>query len=377
MKLLIDNSKYTTQYFSINENRFMDFQQSFSKKVFTPESYAANIENEIKTPIHLNEYQPVLPNIYPIPARTRWSYEDGVFTKLKKIIQIRDSVTLESCLKNTKRLLKNCKGKIAVELSGGLDSTVMICALQRLGCEPLLIGTVSNLYKFRTERRIQEIVAKKFKNVILTESYGKQFTNLLGTPPHFLPCFLSLQHNISASTLEILKGHDIKYVLQGTAFDCMLVEAMRGDPNQLRWPTLQDNWLHDYAYAPSGTSYVDVAALTPFWYMFASLRHGEDFDNQKWWGRRFFADLIPPELSQYAYKANFGPQWWDGLLASSEEILYMVDIAHKITSLPVFKNFSMQSIFDGMNNGKGRAGFALLSYANWVHSLHKAGRIHD
>lgn len=375
--LLIDNPKYTTQYFSITENRFMDMTQSFSKTLFTPESYAAHIENETTLPIHLNEYKPVLPGIYPIPARTKWSYEDGIFTKLKKNIKLSDRLTFDSCLRNTDRLLKNAKGKIAVELSGGLDSTLMICAMERLGYEPLLIGTVSKLYKFRTERRIQESIARRFKNVILTESFAKQFTNLLNTPAHFLPCFISLQYNISANSLEILKGHNIQYVLQGTAFDCMLVEEIKGAPNQLRWPTLQDNWLHDYVFAPQGTSYVDVAALTPYWHMFSSLRGGEGKDIQKWWARRFFADLLPSELSQYAYKANFGPQWWDGLLSSSEDILYIVNMAHQITSLPAFENFSMKSIFDGMNNGAGRLGFAKLAYANWVHSLYKAGRITD
>lgn len=373
--LLIDNSKYTTQYFSIIENRFLDIAQSFSRKLFTLDSYAAHIENETRPPIHLNEYKPILPGIYPVPARTKWSYNDGVFVKLKKNIKLSDNVTYESCLKNTNRLLKKSKGKIAVELSGGLDSSIMIGALEKLGYEPFLIGTVSQLYKFRTERRIQEIIAKKHKNVILTDSFSKQFTNLLDTPAHFLPCFMSLQHNICANTLEILKGHDIRYVLQGTAFDCMLVEAMDGDPNQLRWPTLQDNWLHDYAFAPHGTSYVDVAALTPFWHILSSLRNGAENDNQKWWARNFFADLVPPELSQYAYKANFGPQWWDGLLSSSEEILFIMETAHQITAIPAFENFSMQSLFDDMNSGAGRVGFAKLAYANWVHSLHKAGRL--
>lgn len=377
MMLLVDNPQYTTQYFSVIENRFMDLDQSFSKSLFTQESYEAHLENETVLPIHLNEYKPVLPGIYPIPARTKWSYENGVFTKLKKKIKFGKHVTFDSCLKNTHRLLKKTKGRIAVELSGGLDSTLMICALERLGYEPLLIGTVSELYKFRTEKRIQEIIASRFKHVILTDSFKKQFTNLLETPAHFLPCFISLQHNICSNTLKILKGHDIQYLLQGTAFDSMLVEAIGSDPNQLRWPTLQDNWLHDYVFAPDGAAYVDVAALTPYWHMFSSLRQSERQDVQKWWARRFFADLLPPELSNYSYKANFGPQWWDGLLSSSDDILSIVETAHQVTSIPAFENFSMQTIFDDMNNGAGRVGFAKLAYANWVHSLYKAGRIKD
>ena len=377
MSLIIDNPKYTTEYYSLKDQCFVDQTQKVSKSLFTSESFAAHVANETNPPIHLNEYQPVLPDIYPIPARTKWSYEDGIFTKLKKNIKLSEDLTFGSCLKNSKRLLKNTKGKIAVEISGGLDSSIMIGALEKLGYEPVLIGTFSNLYKFRTEKYIQETIAKKFKNVILSESFSLQFTNLLETPVHFLPSYTSLHHNVAANTIRLLEEHDVKCVFQGTAFDAVLVEAAINNPNDLRWPTLQDNWLHDYVFAPQGVAYIDVAALSPIKQVLLSLRNGQAKDVQKWWARKFFASVIPPELSNYAYKANFGPLWWDGLLSSSEQIIQVVDTAWKITSLPVFENFKMQSLFDGMNNGAGRVGFAMLGYANWVHALHKADRLVD
>lgn len=375
--LIIDNPKNTTAYYSLKDNSFVDQSQKISKSLFTAESFAAHVENETILPIHLNEYQPVLPDIYPVPARTKWAFEDGSFGKLKKNIKLSEGLTFESCLKNTKRLLKTTKGKIAIEISGGLDSSIIIGMLEKLGYEPILIGTVSELYKFRTEKHIQETIAKKFKNVILSESFALQFTNLLETPAHFLPSYTSLHHNIGANTIKMLKEHDVKYVFQGVAFDSVLVDAIDNNPNDLRWPTLQDNWLHDYVFAPQGSAYIDIAALTPIKQMLLSLRNGQAQDNQKWWARKFFTNVIPPELSNYAYKANFGPLWWDGLQASSEQITHIVDTARQITALPVFENFKMQSLFDGMNNGSGRVGFALLGYANWVYALHKANRLTD
>ncbi len=377
MSIIIDNPKYTTDYFSLKEKAFVDPAQKISKSLFTSQSFAAHLQNETLLPIHLNEYQPVLPDIYPVPARTKWSFEDGIFTKLKKNIKLSEGLTFESCLKNTKRLLKATKGKIAVEISGGLDSSIMIGMLARLGYEPILIGTISELYKFRTEKHIQETIAKKFKNVILSESFSLQFTNLLETPAHFLPSFASLHHSIAANTMKLLKEHDVKYVFQGVAFDAMLVEAVNNNANDVRWPTLQDNWLHDHVFAPQGSAYVDVAALSPIKQVLLSLRNGQARDNQKWWARKFFSSVIPPELSSYAYKANFGPLWWDGLLSSSDQIAEIVDTAWQITTLPIFENFKMQSLFDDMNNGAGRAGFAMLGYANWVHALHKADRLID
>lgn len=375
--LLIDNSKYTTQYFSIIKEKFVDLNSKISKKLFSPESYTAHAKNEAIKPTHLNDYEPVLPGIYPIPPRTKWEYDGENFTKLKKNIKAVNQISYESVLNNSNRVLKVGKGKIAVEISGGLDSSLIIGALEKLGYEPLLIGTKSLLYKFRTERHIQEIIAKKYNNVIWTNSFTRQFTNLLKTPAHFLPTFASLQHGIDTNTISILIEHNVKYLLHGTAFDCMLVEEMKGDPNKLDWPTLQDNWAHDYIYAPNEVSYIDVGALTPFWQMFSSLRNGADYDEQKWWARRYFAELIPPELSQYAYKANFGAQWWDGLKSSTHEIMHIVETAWHVTSLPIFKNFSMETIFDCIDQNKGGSGFDLLSYANWIHALHKAGRIID
>jgi hypothetical protein len=375
--LIIDNPRNTTAYYSLKEKSFVDQAQKISKRLFTAQSFAAYVKNETTLPIHLNEYQPVLPDIYPVPARTMWAYEDGSFRKLKKNIKLLEGLTFDSCLKNAKRLLKTTKGKIAIEISGGLDSSIMIGMLERLGYEPVLIGTFIDLYKFRTEKYIQEKIAKKFKNVILSQSFFLQFTNLIETPAHLLPSYQSLHHNICANTLRLLKEHDIKYVFQGIAFDSTLVDAIDNNPNDIRWPTLQDNWLHDYVFAPQGSAYVDIAALTPIKQMILSLRNGQGQDIQKWWARKFFADVIPSELSKYAYKANFGPLWWDGLESSSKQITHIVDTAWQITLLPVFENFKMQSLFDGMNNGSGRAGFAMLGYANWVHALHRADRLTD
>ncbi len=375
--MIIDNPKYTTEYFSLKDQCFVDQTQKISKSLLTQPSFDAHTQNEICVPIHLNEYQPVLPDIYPIPARTKWSYEDDVFTKLKKNIKLSEGLTFDSCLKNTKRLLKNAKGKIAIEISGGLDSSIMIGMLEKLGYEPILIGTISELYKFRTERHIQETIAKKFKNVIISDSFLLQFTNLLETPVHFLPCYTSLHHNIATNTIKMLHEHDVKYVFQGVAFDSALVEAVYDNPNDIRWPTLQDNWLHDYVFTPQDSAYIDIAALTPIKQMLLSLRNSQAQDRQKWWARKFFSSVIPPELSNYAYKANFGPLWWDGLLSSADQITEIIDTAWQITALPVFKNFKMQSLFDGINNGSGRVGFALLGYANWVHALHKADRLTD
>lgn len=373
--LLIDNPGYTTEYFSLKEKRFLDASHNVSIALLTPASFAAHSRNETLIPVHLNEYQPVLPDIYPIPPRTKWSYDRGTFTKLKKNIRLSDAVTFDTCLKNSHRLLKTAKGKIAIEISGGLDSSIVIGTLERLGFETILIGTISPIYKFRTERHIQEIIGKKHKTVIWCESFARQFADLLETPDHFLPNFASLQHSVGTSTLTSIKEHGVRYVLQGTAFDSMLVDAVGGNPDEMRWPTLQDNWLHDYTFAPHGMSYVDVAALSPIKQMLLSLRLGQGQDLQKWWARTFFADLIPRELSQYAYKANFGPQWWDGLLESQEQIEYIVETAWKVTSIPEFKHFSIQRLFDDMNHGRGRAGFSLLSYANWVHALQRAGRL--
>lgn len=373
--LIIDNPGYQTQYFSLQERDFVDPTQKIGVELLNAKSFSAHVQNDACMPIHLNEYKPVLPDIYPIPARTRWSFENGSFTKLKKNIKHVANLDLESCLQKLGRLMKTIKGRVAVELSGGLDSSIMIGILRRLGHDPVLIGTVSDLYKFRTEKHIQEIIARDPGNIILIDSFAKQFSNLLGTPPHFLPNYGSLHHNVDGMTFNILREHAVQYLFQGVGFDSALVEGVGDNPNVLRWPTLEDDWLHDYVFSPQGIFYIDVAALPPIKQMLLSLRRGQPIDIQKWWARTFFSSVIPSELSRYAYKANFGPLWWDGLQSSGDEIVEIVDKAWRMTSLAEFKKFTLRTLFDGMNSGTGRGGFSLLSYANWVNALDRAGRI--
>jgi hypothetical protein len=52
-------------------------------------------------------------------------------------------------------------------------------------------------------------------------------------------------------------------------------------------------------------------------------------------------------------------------------------MAYRVTSLPFFENFKMQTVLDGMNDHSQRFNMSMLGYANWVHALHKAGRLVD
>lgn len=373
--LIIDNPSDRIQYYSLKDEAFVDPNQKISVGSFTESSYLAHVHNDAFIPIHLNEYKTVLPHVYPIPARTRWGFEDGGFVKLKKNIKHLANLDFDRCLKNAYRLMKTISGNVAVELSGGLDSAIVIGVLRKLDYEPVLIGTINQLYKFRTERHIQEIIARRPDNIIQIDSFAKQFSNLLETPPHFLPNYGSLQHYVQSTTFNMLKERGVHYLFQGVGFDSALVDPVGENPNDLRWPTLEDDWLNDYVFSPNQLSYVDVAALPPIRQMLLSLRRGQPMDTQKWWSRNFFSSVIPAELSRFAYKANYGPLWWDGLQSNTDEIIEIVDKAWKITSIPEFKKFSMKSLFDEMNNATGRVGFSLLAYANWVTSLDRANRI--
>ena len=374
--MIIDNQKYSTQYFSINEERFVDANQKICASSFNEESYTAHLANEMLPPIHLNEYKPVLPGIYPIPPRTKWSFQNGVFNKLKSNVKYVKNIDLNSCMRMANHLIKVAKGPIAIELSGGLDSSIMIGVFEKLGYEPILIGTISNLYKFRTERYIQENIARKFKHVVFSDSYSKQFEDLINTPTHFLPHFLSLYHAVGSNTINLLNKHKIQYILEGTGFDEILVRPSINDINCFRYPSLQGSWFHDYVFQPQGYSYVDVTSIPSIKQTILSLRRGEAEDTQKWWARRFFANILPPELSHYAYKANFGPLWADGLKSNAEQIDHIIQVARMVSPLPIFRAFNAQTILEAMNSGKlSRELFCPLSYANWIHSLHRVDRI--
>lgn len=375
---LIDNSKYAIRYFSIIEGRFVDPIGKISRNQLNQKSLDAHVANSSRLITDLNEYQCVLDGIYPIPPRSKWAFDGEKFTKLKKIARPLKHPSYDTCVRTARRLLQKLDGRIAVELSGGLDSAIIIGMLDKLGCEPVLIGVKSQLYKFRTERHVQEVIAKKFKTVIFTDTAQRQFVNFSNIPQHFLPSQFSLNQPVNSNLFELLKEHNIRYLLNGTAFDAMLVEPFSGNFDEIKWPTLEDNWQNDYVYFPKGTSYIDVAGSSAIRTVLLSLRNGDGRDNPKWWARKFFAEILPDELSQYAYKANFSEQWWDYIAAKGPEIEAFVQEVHKITPLPVFENFSVSPLLHSLSEiSKARKHFATLSYAQWVHALQQSDRLID
>ena len=74
---------------------------------------------------------------------------------------------------NIIRLIHPLKNKkFGVQLSGGLDSSLIIGILRNVGIEPVLIGLSNDRYEFRTERIIQEILLDGLSNNQLISDDG-------------------------------------------------------------------------------------------------------------------------------------------------------------------------------------------------------------
>ena len=162
--------------------------EDLSKSSFN--NHYINSSRYIQSPDY---YKPVFKNIYPIPPRSKWQY-DGILFKCTQSLEVYNSnYNFFDLIQKFIRPLN--KYKIGVELSGGLDSSIIISMLIANGIEPFLIGFSCDRYEFRTERHIQSLYKNKVQNTILLDSRQiLPFQNLLNCPSHQLPNPTSLYY---------------------------------------------------------------------------------------------------------------------------------------------------------------------------------------
>lgn len=321
-------------------------------------------------------YEPVIQGIYTIPPKTSWLYHAEKFLQIQnKFIDTTIDYDISDIHHAICLYMNRVKGRLAVELSGGLDTSIVIGLLRDVNKDPYLIGAESSRFEFRTERFIQYIVATDpNKTHLFPDTEGLPFINLLDAPTHLLPNKSSLFYYSNIPTLNAAKGMGITTLLNGIGLDTLLIDAV-GAPNKQYWfdiSNIDDSWANDYIFEPNGISYVNVGTIPFVRKMLIALRKNQKEDLQKLWARAFFKEQIPEELSLFAYKASFGSVYHQGLEASREEILSITSSIYSLTGLPEYLSDSMNRLIDNVLNFDYESEFlffGLLSYAVWVHQL--------
>jgi hypothetical protein len=383
--MIVKNDSSKTRYYSTKSNDFVSLIEIPLKiSDLNTSSLATHIENCKFLSLNPTNYMPVIDGIYPIPPNSSWVYFDKKFSQIKqKFVNTFIEYEPQDFKRITSRYLKVWGKDISVELSGGLDTSIIIGLLRAVGINPYLIGAESDRFEFRTERYIQKkLTLDENRTSLFSDVDGLPFANLQNTPVHFLPNKSSLFFHTNTPTLNAAKKFNVKVILNGIGMDSLLIDAVGGPSKKYYFDmsNIDDSWANDYVFEPHGINYLNVATIPFVKQMLISLRKNQSEDLQKLWARRFFKDFIPIELSMFAYKASFGAVNFEGLTKSKEEIIQITNSVYKLTSLAVYEEGEMRNLIDkvlSFDSSSEFLFFALLSYAVWAHKLIEGGLIKD
>lgn len=340
-------------------------------------AHEKNISNFFSRP---DQYLEVIDGISLIPPRSRWKFDGNKFHCLnERVVSTNFNNEISELLQIAKRLSSLFENKkIAIELSGGLDTSLVIGIIKHLGFDPFLVGMRSSRYELRTESFIQDKYADSFKNVcLLNANDSLPFSNLKTTPLHQHPSSSSLYYTHALQIAKECEKQGINIILSGMGFDALLCESVNKIENNTMaksWHTwmLDDNWFKENIYNNYNISYASGAASQLIIKSIWTLRKGQKEDPKKWWARNEFKKYLPAELANYSYKADNSGGFVDGFINSKNDIADIFKVAYEITK---FKEFSANALNDLSANvhladeSRDKLILGRVSFANWIYGL--------
>lgn len=309
-----------------------------------PEQFEQNTRHGL---LNREQWGPVLGSLLALYSGMQWNAEQGCALDPAYRPNLLPATldTLHSAVESF--LEQQDAESVAVHLSGGFDSTLIIGILNHLQIPVTLIGMSSERYEFRTERHIQNILAEKANGRAHLIDYEENLphSGLRKTPPSQHPDMESgdsSDHAIAEKCQEL--GIDL--ILSGEGGDILLGSAVPEDPALIDWKLqiLAQDSITDLVYAPRGVRlesfYRDKGIADAIY----SLRRGQKEDCAKRWAREYFRAFIPPELADYGYCADFWGLYIDGLHAALPVIHEIHEEAHEISQHPYFDKRCLEEL---------------------------------
>ena len=266
--------------------------------------------------------------------------------------------------------------RFAVELSGGLDTALIIVLLRAFGIEPILIGIESSRYEFRTERAIQEYFRSTARQArLIPQSKIRAFGNLTQVPCHALPDPASLYYVRHQTIAEMAASLGARHVLTGDTGDNLLsldissagMEVIRSHD---RWGLSKD-WVDTFVYEPLGLHCISAFSLQDVARTLLGMREGCAADPMKLWARRQWSALLPYELSHYAYKASHDNWIVDCLSLAADEISKVAARAYDmlpIQSLAPAALLQDSERYVDLDIQQQHRFLETLAFSTWLHS---------
>lgn len=336
--------------------------------------------NNLKGVLKRNQWQTVIPDIIPLYPGMQWNDSLKLMEEPRFIPKIKETNSLH-IIAAANRFFKKYEGKrIAVQLSGGLDSSIIIGLLHHFKIPFWLVGITTQRYEFRTERYIQHKLMPLAQDAILID-YEKHlpFSELLSVPPHQHPELLSINYSSENAMAEACNQLGIEVLLTGDGGDNLFAEALLTEPADCPWlpQVFSDPFPADLIYAPKGVQLVPFFADADFMDGIFNLRKGMNEDNSKWWARKFFESILPQELVNYNYCADFWGLYVSGLQKAIPTIKELFEQAYHLTKNEFFSPKDVakllgQDILD-VKKEMYQVIEARIAFAVWINGLKKAG----
>ena len=371
----INNHTNSYKYFNSSQSKLIkngfDFLNVKSISSSNLENHIKNLSQGIERP---DIYHEVLKNIYPIPPFSKWKYNEKRFNFLDQPTlplnsSLKSKANFIDLIKSKTKYLKN--KKIAIELSGGLDSSIIIELFNLCGIETNLIGLISKNYEFRTERIIQDHYANKHNSFLIDSKDALPFSSLLDCPPHPLPTKKSLFFYQKEVIAKKCAEEKIDFLFNGIIGDTVFCDKIEST----RWHKWEfdNNWFNDFVFQPKKVSYITTNFDFVLNYFFNQRKH-EQSDPFKIWARNHFKDILPKTLSKYYYKTDHFEEIIEGIYSAENDISETYKLTKRITKnhLFTFQNLGKDlNNFKLMNDQEINTFFAKVSYAVWIYSLRK------
>lgn len=288
--------------------------------------------------MRFEEWKPIFPNIFPIYPGCCWDMEQCRLKEINYKPHFVNDVNWHSFINVVENYFAQFAGKkIGVHLSGGLDSGIIMCLMNYLHIPYTAIGLYSKRYEFRTEYKIQQILAEQCSESYLLDFDEYPFySNLSSTPKHQIPD-ASIKMNDADKALALaFAERGVEVVLTGQGGDSLFVDAHQENISFNIANTFTFPWEQDLLYSPLGIKLTSFYADTQIIDYINSLRIGQKEDPLKLWARNFFRDILPKELSEYCYCADFFGLSMSGLESAKKEIVTLFEEANERLPHPIF-----------------------------------------
>lgn len=285
--------------------------------------------------------------------------------------------TIDSLLETSETYFRNFEGKrLGVHLSGGMDSTLIMGILRKLGIPFVPIGLVSETYEFRTERMVQEeLLGWGEDGLLISMEEYPFYSDVDQLPKHQEPTGIFKDYAGATALAKAFKERGVDVVFTGQGGDTLFVDEVKSlDAVKFNIGIEFDNSVgEDLIYAPHGLQLVSYFSHKPVIDEICSARLGQDEDLFKSWSRKWLKDFLPQRLVDYQYFADFFAMTTWGLSQARPTIKALMHECYERTGWKEFspantRTFLSQDIYSFEQNDYMKF-CSLTAVAVWLHSL--------